>query len=110
MVGVGTNHNLLNTLIHQRPKNNLQAKFSMEFCIAILVVEGKAGLGEFPDAVVNRPDVRQMIERVRFYTHPEAQKAGYDKMKTNLKIHLKDGRVIPGRADFGQGSTANPTR
>ena len=108
MVEVGTNHNMLNTLIHHRPKNNLQAKFSMEFCIAILLVEGKAGLGEFRDAVVNRPDVQQMIERVRFYTDQEAEKAGYDKMTTILKIHLKDGRVIAGRADFGKGSPANP--
>jgi 2-methylcitrate dehydratase PrpD len=107
-VEVGTNHNLPNALIHHHPKNNLQAKFSMEFCIAILLIEGKAGLGEFTDAVVNRPDVQQMIERVRFYTDPEAEKAGYDKMTTILKIHLKDGRVIAGRADFGKGSPANP--
>src|SRR5450755_84842 len=108
LVEVGTNHNMLNTLIHHRPKNNLQAKFSMEFCIAILLVEGKAGLGEFTDVIVNRPDVQQMIERVRFYTDPEAEKAGYDKMTTILKIHLKDGRVIAGRADFGKGSPVNP--
>ncbi len=108
LVEVGTNHNMLNTLIHHRPTNNLQAKFSMEFCIAILLVEGKAGLGEFTDAVVNRADVQQMIERVRFYTDPEAEKAGYDKMTTILKIHLRDGRVIAGRADFGKGSPANP--
>ncbi len=108
LVEVGTNHNMLNTLIHHRPKNNLQAKFSMEFCIAILLVEGNAGLGEFTDAVVNRPDVQQMIERVRFYTDPEAEKAGYDKMTTILKIHLRDGHVIAGRADFGKGSPVNP--
>ena len=108
MVEVGTNHNMLNTLIHHHPKNNLQAKFSMEFCIAILLIDGKAGLGEFTDAIVNRPDVQQMIDRVRFYTDPEAEKAGYDKMTTIIKIHLKDGRVIVGRADFGKGSPANP--
>src|SRR5260370_42417488 len=71
-------------------------------------MEGNGGLGELPDAVVNRPDVRQMIDRVRFYTDPEAEKAGYDKMTTIIKIHLKDGRLIAGRADFGKGSPANP--
>jgi 2-methylcitrate dehydratase PrpD len=107
-VEVGTNHNIPNALIHHHPKNNLQAKFSMEFCLAILLVEGKAGLGEFTDAVVNRPDVQAMIERIHFGTDPEAEKAGYDKMTTILKIHLKDGRVISGRADFGKGSPSNP--
>jgi 2-methylcitrate dehydratase PrpD len=108
MVEVGTNRNLPNALIHHHPKDNLQAKFSMEFCLAILLIEGKAGLGEFNDAVVNRPDVQAMIGRIHFGVDPEAEKAGYDKMTTILKIHLKDGRVIAGRADFGKGSPANP--
>ena len=107
-VEVGTNHNMLNTLIHHRPKTGLQAKFSMEFCMAILLLEGKAGLAEFTDAVVNRPDVQEMIGRIKFYTDPEAEKAGYDKMTTIIKIHLKNGRTVSGRADFGKGSPANP--
>ena len=107
-IEVGTNHNMLNTLIHHRPTTGLQAKFSMEFCIAILLVDGKADQTKFTDAMVNRPDVQAMVARVRFYTDPEAEKAGYDKMTTILKITLKDGRVITGRADFGKGSPTNP--
>ncbi len=107
-VEVGTNHNLPNALIHHRPKDALQAKFSMEFCMAILLLDGKAGLTQFTDAVVNRPDVQAMIGRVRFYVDPEAEAAGFDKMTTIIKIHLKNGRLINGRADFGKGSPANP--
>jgi 2-methylcitrate dehydratase PrpD len=107
-VEVGTNHNMLNTLIHHRPTKGLQAKFSMEFCMAILLVDGKADQTKFTDAVVNRPDIQEMMSRVRFYTDAEAEKAGYDKMTTILRITLKDGRVIAGRADFGKGSPANP--
>ena len=107
-VEVGTNHNMLNTLIHHRPTTGLQAKFSMEFCIAIILLDGKADQTRFTDAVVNRPDVQEMISRVRFYTAPDAEKAGYDKMTTILKITMKDGRVITGRADFGKGSPTNP--
>lgn len=107
-VEVGTNHNMLNTLIHHRPTTGLQAKFSMEFCMAILLLDGKADQTKFTDAVANRPDVQEMISRVRFYTDPDAEKAGYDKMTTILKITLKDGRSITGRADFGKGSPTNP--
>jgi 2-methylcitrate dehydratase PrpD len=107
-VEVGTNHNLPNALIHHDPKNALQAKFSMEFCVAILLLEGKAGLPQFTDAVVNRPDVQAMIRRIRFYVDPQAEAAGFDKMTTLIKIHLKDGRVITGRIDFAKGSPANP--
>src|SRR5215470_12464873 len=107
-VQVGTNRNMPNTLIHHRPTTGLQAKFSMEFCMAILLLDGKADQTKFTDSVVNRRDVQEMIGRVRFYTDPEAEKAGYDKMTTILKITLKDGRVISGRADFGKGSPTNP--
>jgi len=107
-VDVGTNHNMPNALIHHRPQNELQAKFSMEFCMAILLLERRGGLEEFRDEVVNRADVQEMVGRVRFGAHPEAEAAGYDKMTTLLDIRLKDGRTISGRADFGKGSPANP--
>jgi len=107
-VRVGTNRHMPNTLIHHRPKNELQAKFSMEFCIAILLLERRAGLAQFTDAVVRRPDVQRMIRQVEFGVHPEAEAAGYEKMTTIVDLELKDGRVISGRADFGKGSPANP--
>jgi 2-methylcitrate dehydratase PrpD len=107
-VRVGTNHNMPNALIHHQPKNELQAKFSMEFCMAILLLERKAGLGEYTDEVVNRPDVQAMIARVDFGVHPEAEAAGFDKMTTLIEIDMDDGRVIKGHADFGKGSPANP--
>jgi 2-methylcitrate dehydratase PrpD len=107
-VDIGANHNMTTTLLHHQPKTGLEAKFSMEFCLAILLLERKAGLGQFSDKVVARPDVQEMIRRINFYVDPEAESAGYDKMTSILKIHLKDGAVITGRADFGKGSPANP--
>jgi 2-methylcitrate dehydratase PrpD len=107
-VQVGTNQNMPNALIHHRPRTELQAKFSMEFCMAILLLERRGGLNEFTDEVVNRPDVQAMIEKVEFGVHPEAEAAGYDKMTTIIEIELAGGRRLGGRADFGKGSPANP--
>jgi 2-methylcitrate dehydratase PrpD len=97
-----------NALIHHRPTDELQAKFSMEFCIAILLLERRGALPEFTDEVVNRADVQELIGRVNFGVHAEAEAAGYDKMTTIIDINLHDGRRISGRADFGKGSPANP--
>jgi 2-methylcitrate dehydratase PrpD len=107
-VRVGTNSNMPNALIHHRPTNELQAKFSMEFCMAILLLEGRAGLNEFTDEIVNRPDVREMIEKIDFVVDDDAEHAGYHKMTTIIDIELGDGRTVSGRADFGKGSPANP--
>ena len=107
-VKVGTNRHMPNALIHHKPVTELQAKFSMEFCMAILLLRRKAGLAEFTDTVVNRPDVKKMIAKVEFGVHPEAEAAGYEKMTTIIEIELADGRKIEGRADFGKGSPTNP--
>jgi 2-methylcitrate dehydratase PrpD len=107
-VDIGANHNMTTTLLHHQPKTGLEAKFSMEFCLAILLLERKAGLGQFSDEVVKRADVQELIRRMNFYVDPDAESAGYDKMTSLLKIHLQDGRVIVGRADFAKGSPANP--
>lgn len=109
-VRAGANHNMLNALIHHDPRDELQAKFSMEFCLAVLLVKGRANLPEFTDEVVRDGAVREMIKRIRFEVHPQAEAAGYDKMTTILDIRLKDGRTVSGRADFGKGSPANPMR
>jgi 2-methylcitrate dehydratase PrpD len=107
-VRVGTNSNMPNALIHHRPHTELNAKFSMEFCMAILLLERRAGLAQFTDAVVQRPDVQRLIERIEFGVHPEAEAAGYEKMTTIVEITLADGRTVSGRADFGRGSPADP--
>lgn len=107
-VDLGANHNMTTTLLHHRPQTGLEAKFSIEFCLAILLLERKAGLSEFVDGVVRRADVQAMIRRVNFYVDPQAEAAGFDKMASLLRIHLKDGRVISGRAEFAKGSPVNP--
>jgi 2-methylcitrate dehydratase PrpD len=107
-VRVGTNSNMPNALIHHRPTNELQAKFSFEFCMAILLLEGRAGLNEFTDEVVMRPDVQSIIEKVDFVVDERAEAAGYHKMTTYIDIELVDGRTVSGMADFGKGSPDQP--
>jgi 2-methylcitrate dehydratase PrpD len=49
-----------------------------------------------------------MIQRVHFGVNAEAERAGYDKMTSIVKIDMKDGRTISGRADFAKGSPSDP--
>jgi 2-methylcitrate dehydratase PrpD len=107
-IDVGTNHNMPDALIHHHPQTGLQAKFSMEFCIAVLLLERKATLAEFTDEYVRRPEVQEMIRRVNFYVDPVAENAGFDKMTSLITVHLRDGRMLKDQADFAKGSPADP--
>src|SRR6202158_5621974 len=73
-VEVGGNLSNYETLFRHHPTTGLEGKFSMEFCMAILLLERKATLAQFTDAVVQRPDVQDMIRRVRYYVDPEFDK------------------------------------
>ncbi len=107
-VRVGTNKQMLNTLIHHRPKTGLQAKFSMEYCMAVLLVVGRAGLAQFQDDVVNRPELQDMVQHVDFYNNADADAAGADKMRSFVEVTLKDGRRFTGQSDFAKGSPQKP--
>lgn len=107
-VDIGANHAMTTSLLHHRPTTGLQGKFSMEFCMAILLLDRKAGLVEFQDKVVQRTDVQEMIKRINFYIDPVAENAGLDKMTSIMKITMKDGKVYTGRAEFAKGSPSNP--
>jgi len=66
--------------------------------------------------VVQRPDVQDMIRRVRYYVDPEFNKlelqgASLQAMlveQSMLKIYMKDGKVFSGRTEPAKGSPENP--
>jgi 2-methylcitrate dehydratase PrpD len=114
-IEIAGSRNNVNTLFRHHPKTGLEAKFSMEYAVSILLVTGKAGLSEFADAVVERPDVQDMISRSRFDADPEFDKKGTQEslqarlVEANLiKIYKKDGAVIIGKSGFAKGSPENP--
>lgn len=106
-VSVATNARMVNTLVHNNPADALQARFSMPFCLASLLVTGRAGIAEFTDEVVNRPDIRAMIGRIDFHAFDRAE-PNYTNVTTFLAVTLKDGTVHEGRADYPRGSPEDP--
>jgi 2-methylcitrate dehydratase PrpD len=80
----------------------------MEFCMAILLLERKAGLTEFSDEVVRRADVQDLLRRVNFYVDPDAELAGLNKMTSILRLHMKDRRVVSGRDDAAKVHPSHP--
>lgn len=106
-IRVRTNDRIRNILTRDLPKTALQAKFSMEFSVAIMVLDGRAGLSEFTDQVVMRPDVVAMMDRIDYGSYAEAA-SDYTNVTTLIEIDLADGQTISGRADYARGSTEAP--
>jgi len=97
-------------LTYHRPVTGLEGKFSMEFSLASILVLRRAGLAEYSDAVVNRPDVQEAIGKIDYtvFSDEEAEAKGYTLLTTFLDIKLKDGRTCSARVDAARGSAALP--
>lgn len=95
-------------LIHHRPQSGLEAKFSMEYCMAAALLHGTMGLAQFSHASVQDPRVQALLSRVRF-EHPDAGAADWDaKMPDIIKVVLRDGRHVQQRVDIPKGDPALP--
>ncbi len=106
-LSVSTNRRVLATLIHHDPKTVGEARFSMEFALALIAVEGRAGLAEFTEETLARTDIRAAMERVRFSAYDEPE-PDYTNMTTLLDVQLTDGTRLGRRCDWAQGSTQSP--
>jgi len=107
-VRVGTKASMPTALRYPRPRSALEAKFSMEYCVAVALVDGVVGLAQFEEAAVGREEVAALMERVTFEVDPRAEAAGPGRMATFLTVELADGAVLESREDFPRGTPARP--
>jgi len=106
-VRLRTNANVVNTLLHSNPETWLEAKFSLPFNAAVILVKGRAGLAEFTDEVVKAPEIRSMMARIDFAAFDTIE-SGFTNTTTFVDVALDDGTVLSGRVDYPKGSPQDP--
>jgi 2-methylcitrate dehydratase PrpD len=107
-IDVGTNSNVPNALIYPMPKTALEGKFSIPFCMAIAVLERKAGIAQFTDRKVRDRKVVELMKRVTVYVDDELEALGYDQVRSRVRIKLTNGKMIEGRYDVARGHPEKP--
>lgn len=94
----------LKNLMYDRPKTELEGKFSIEYPLACLLISGNCTLADFTDRALQRPDHRALFERIdRFpIDRPETE------VDTTIRVRLKDGRRLEKSRFMPRGSKAEP--
>jgi 2-methylcitrate dehydratase PrpD len=93
----------------QLPHTGLEGKFSMEFCIAVAISEGKAGIDQFTDERAKDPKIQSLMKKIDVYTHPDlVDRKSLGKGFTLLEIELQNGEKISRRAGKPKGDPTNP--
>jgi 2-methylcitrate dehydratase PrpD len=85
------------------PRNGLEGKFSVFHSSAAAIIFGRAGEDEYSDAVVQRADVVALRAHVQA-TVDEA----IDEAAADVRVTLKDGRVLQQFVAHAIGSRENP--
>jgi len=100
--------NILEPLRYSEPVTGLQAKFSLNFALASILLRRRAGLREYTTEFVTRPEVVDVMRRVRTIHDDEIASMGVEKMRSILEVELVDGRVVRRTAEEYRGTPEKP--
>jgi 2-methylcitrate dehydratase PrpD len=107
-VEVGVNRVVPDVLAHARPTTALERKFSMQFCAAAALGEGRVELGSFEDGPVRSPEVRGLMERVTMVVDPALPDGLEQHAWTRVTVRLADGRTLVSPPRGAQGHPDQP--
>ena len=83
------------------PQSGLDAKFSVQYCLARALLGGRIVLEDFEGDAFHDPATRALMQRIHAAPHPE----GGEALGAEVRITFDDGRVIAQRigAALGRG-------
>jgi len=93
-----------NNLMYTDPIDAPQARFSLEYALACLLVTGNCTLADFTDAAAARPALRALYPRI--HRHPVDKAEG--EFPTEVQVILEDGRAFETAIAWPAGSLAAP--
>jgi len=105
-VEVAVNPVVPDVLRHPRPTNGLERKFSMEYCAAVALADGRVDLASFAEGDVPEA-TRGLMSRVRMVVVDDLPKALEQNAWSRVTVTLADGRTlrVPPRGALGHPDT-----
>ncbi len=102
--------NILEPLRYDDPVNELQAKFSLQFGLASILLRRKAGLREYSMGWVTDPALRSTMRKVRTVHDEGIAGMGVERMRSIVEVELMDGRTIRREAGPARGTPEKPLK
>ncbi len=86
----------------------VQAQMSLQYIVAVSLLDGAALLPQFSEARIADPAVMELAGRVAVVADPEMDELYPGRYANKVEILLKNGQRIAARVDFPRGSSAFP--
>ncbi len=107
-VEVETHPDLLNTVRFVAPSQGFRGKFSLDYCVAAAVLDGRVDLDSFTDAHAQSSRMREALRRVTVVPRPDWSGSWFERRRNPVTIHLRDGRSVSKEVEHPRGSPKNP--
>jgi 2-methylcitrate dehydratase PrpD len=92
-----------------QPTTGLEAKFSVQYCVARALLDGRVSLKHFDESALREPALQTVLARVHAAPHRDGQFEPGQGFAAEVKVTLKDGRAMSSRVIRPLGRTsANP--
>jgi 2-methylcitrate dehydratase PrpD len=108
-INIHAGTNILKPIRYPIASNHLEAKFSLPAEVSMIALNRRAGKREFADDFVASDAMQAMQRRVKTEFDPAIEAMGFDKVRSRITIHRKDGSEVEGWADERyRGGPDNP--
>ena len=103
---------VLSILIYPEPRNGLEAKFSLPYCVSSFLVHGKLDLSHFEQEAISDPKVRKLMSHVKMV--PSKDLDSLMKMEnvlapTDIEVKLKN-QTLSKRILEAKGGPSSPLK
>lgn len=105
---VDVHPDLLHIVRFHKPTRGFHGKFSIDYVLAAMLLDGRVDLDSFSDDYCNSPRMRASLDKVQVNAHPEWPNDQASRRKTPVTIRMNDGRTFNRMVEKVLGSPGNP--
>jgi 2-methylcitrate dehydratase PrpD len=90
------------------PRTGYEGKFSLPYCVAVALKDGRVRLDAFDDVHLQDPEIRELMARVELAVDEECDAAFPARRSARVAIHTTDGRALEHHAPTRKGDPDAP--
>ncbi|MGH7870978.1 MAG: MmgE/PrpD family protein [Candidatus Binatia bacterium] len=102
-IRVKLDNNAAAPLVYDAPTHALQAKFSLQFAVAVAMLEGAAGLRQFTMARLRERRAQDLMKRIELVRLPVRRGKSAIGIETEIEIKIAGGAVYHARSAVAGG-------
>ncbi|MDI2587536.1 MmgE/PrpD family protein [Psychrobacillus sp. NEAU-3TGS] len=89
------------------PTTEYAAKFSLQFCSALAILTGSAGLVDFNESNLWDDQIRQLLKKIKVCIDPDINANYPEQWGATVEVTLANGETIHKQSDFPKGDPEN---